>query len=107
MKEETKTSIISALLFVLVLGGVGTVLMVFGIAPMFEEHTKTGTIERVELLPGHIGSTQDKCIVAFDDGTTIILDYRSFAESNKYVGKLVFMTYREYGQIINIKEVWS
>ena len=105
MKEETKASIMASLLFGLIIIAVGGLIAVFGIAPMFEKHTKIGTITRVELLAGHIGSTTDKCIVAFDDGTTVILESHAFAKANKYVGKNVVMVYLEYGQIISIKEV--
>jgi len=42
--------------------------------------------------------------VAFDDGTTVILDYRAFAEANSFIGKHVMMKYMEYGQIIDIRE---
>ena len=105
MKGETKESILMYLMFALVTIVMGELIFAFGIMPMLEENTKIGTITRVELLAGHIGSTMDKCIVAFDDGTTVILESHAFAKANKYVGKNIVMVYLEYGQIISIKEV--
>ena len=104
MKEETKISIMMTLGFIIVMLFVGGMLFTFGIQPLFNEQTKTGRIIRVELLAGHIGSTNDKCIIAFDDGTTLSMSYMVFAEANNCVGKIVTVHYVENTGIFDVIE---
>lgn len=73
---------------------------IFGIAlptyNQFNLQEKVGTIVRVELLSGHIGSTMDKTVIAFQDGSTLIVGADSFGLANQYVNKTVVIKYNTY-----------
>ncbi|CAK0749834.1 hypothetical protein CCP3SC1AL1_1720001 [Gammaproteobacteria bacterium] len=90
--------------FFVVMLFIAGMLFTFGIQPLFNEKTKTGKIVRVELLTGHIGSTNDKCIIAFDDGITLSMSYMVFAEANSCVGKTVTVHYVENTAIFDVVE---
>ena len=84
---------IAIVAIIVTVGFFGVALPLYG---NFNYQEKTGTIVRVELLAGHIGSTMDKTVVAFSDGSTVVVDVDSFGLANQYVNKTVVMKYNTY-----------
>lgn len=89
------------LIFVLIAALFFVPMWIFVLQPMTEIHFKEGKITRVELVAGHWGSTMDKTVVAFDDGSTLIFNLESFGDVAKYQNQTVRIEYIAYS-ITNI-----
>jgi competence transcription factor ComK len=94
MKKES-INLWSIMMAVIILITGITIVYVFVILPMGNIQTKIGTIIRIEVTSGG-DFPRDKCVIAFSDGSTLILTIEAFGQMEKYVNETVNIRYMGY-----------